>query len=224
MTPDRIAELLSEDINFNNGLSEAAFMSGQAQTLLSKPSVVAWIRKHGIPEYNPEDIKHLGEGGIGHAFRYGDKVMKITTDKDEALLVQRAARIKHENLTTYHGSVQIGTIVDKFGKSRTIYLIILDYVDLDNVPQELKDAADFVGGYLDVEQAQPPYDVNVVDEIMKYNEIDDKKIRQYIVDLFNILNSLYNKGLDYRDVGATNISISNGQIKLFDLGLSKFKV
>jgi hypothetical protein len=224
MTPNEIAKLLSPNIRTQNGLIEAAFRSNVALELLTKPSVTNWIRQNGIPQYNPKNISHLGEGGIGHTFIYGDKVMKVTTDLQEALQVKRAVGLNHPNLATYHGAVQIGVVTDKFGSRRKVYLIILDFVDVKNVPPELKEAADLVGGFLDVTQQKPPYNLEeCVSYIVNYNDVTNHTVQGYLMDLLNILNSLYKDfKLDYRDVGATNVGMVGDTIKLFDLGLSTF--
>jgi hypothetical protein len=223
--PYQIAELLTENVNFNNGiLLEAAFSQKSAQDILSKPSVVTWIQKHVIPKYNPSNLEYLGSGGKSQVFRYDNKALKITTDAQEATQAQKAIGIKHPNLAFHYGSSRIGGLIDNLKNHRIIYLIITEYVNT-NIPQKLKIAANAIGGYLDKNQVFPPYNIKeATDYIVKYNNIEDQQVSEYITELLNILNDFRKTiSLDYRDVGATNTGMLTGKIKLFDLGQSVFR-
>lgn len=78
---------------------------------------------------NPNDIKYLGSGVFGNAYKVGDKVLKITKHKDEAKSVYDLIKnnIKIPGIVNYYS-------VNMFKHKREyLYVIVMDYVQsLDN--------------------------------------------------------------------------------------------
>lgn len=78
---------------------------------------------------NPNDIKYLGSGTFGNAYKVGDKVLKITSHKNEAKSVYNLIKnnIKIPGIVNYYS-------VNMFKhKNEYLYVIVMDYVQsLDN--------------------------------------------------------------------------------------------
>lgn len=207
-------------------LNEATWSTNIAATIFAKPGVQQWLNQFGI---RANGLQSIGEGGHGRAYASGSKVVKITPDKNEASVSKAAiGKCAHPNLVTVYGVLNVGVV-----GTREFFLIVVDLVDDvgNSAPLALRQAADLVGGYFDVFQTEFPFDVDHEHrELVKYNAdeaTDDEdynnEVAQYAYELLQAVNSIFNTcGLVFIDVGATNVGMSNGKIKLFDLGLSTF--
>lgn len=223
--PEFIAELLTEDINVNNGLLLEASWDPDLTEKFLTGSARKWLAKFGIEG----DYELVGEGGSGRVYKFGDKVVKITSNEDDATISHAAInRCKHSNLVNIYGVARVPkTHTDKLGRERTFYLIVMDLVEtrpLEGTPLGI--AADMVGGHFDVSGERPPFiPAAVTKDVIDYQDEEvPEDVRAYIMQLLEIVNDIYKHcGLRYIDVGATNIGFHDGEIVLIDLGLSEFK-
>lgn len=224
-----ICSLITDDILINNGLIfEASWDASLADKLFQIREVRDWLSKFGI---NIEDLEFVGEGGNGRVYRSDDKAVKITPDSNDANTSLIASKkCNHPNLVKTHSIFTIpGSFNDRFNRERTFYIIVQDALDIKDLKgTSLGNAADMVGGYLDVSGESPPFDpIIITKDAIKYQEEDGTKIndkeKKYMLQLFRIVQSIYEHcGLKYVDVGATNIGFIDNKIVLLDLGLSDF--
>lgn len=222
-----IAGFLTEDVHVCNGLVlEASWDPDLAEDLLEE--IRDWLAEFGM---DPDEAQPAGEGGIGRVYRIGDKIVKITPDKDDATTSQAVQeRCDHPNLIKVHGATIIpGTYTDKIGRKRQFYAIVMDAVEVKPLEgTALGDAADMVGGYLDVSDERPDFDPSeIAQAAIEYQEEGEEplseEVKAYIFKLMEIIQSIYEQcGLKYVDVGATNIGFRDGEIVFLDLGLSDF--
>ena len=213
---------------------EASWDKSFGAEILANKQIKNWLAKYGIN--NPEFV---GEGGNGYAYRDGDKIIKITTDSGEAKVSARLINKPiHKNLSRIYDVKEHGLqIVNKFGLNRTLYLIVQDAVDT-NIGSDLGEAADNVGGFIDVYGVEPPYkppfskkkEFKTFDEMfaecLRYEGIEaSSPIAGLMRQLFGIIQSVYEStGLNYVDVSRGNTGLGfDGNIKLFDYGLSEFR-
>lgn len=224
-----ICSIITDDISINNGLMfEASWDTSIADKLFQIREVSNWLSKFGI---KVEDLEFIGEGGVGRVYRSGDKAVKITPDINDATTSLTASKkCNHPNLVKIHGVFTApASFVDRLNRKRKFYIIVQDALDIKNLEgTSLGNAADMVGGYLDVSGESPPFDpVIITKDAIKYQEEDGTKVseeeKKYMLQLFEIIQSIYEQcGLKYTDVGATNIGFIDNRIVLLDLGLSDF--
>lgn len=131
---------------------------------------------------NANDIKYLGSGCYGNAYKVDDKVLKITEHKDEAKSVHDL--IKH--------NIQIPGIIKYYSvnmfkhKKGYLYVIVMDYVQpLDNFLEKK------FGNYNDVQKL-----INFMLDII-WEKWDKLKLYKYFVNLVNKKYDSTNKTVAY---------------------------
>lgn len=206
---------------------EASWDKSFGAEILSSSGVKNWLAQFGIN--NP---KFVGEGGLGYAYRDGNKVVKLTSDKNEAEVATKLInKPAHKNLIRIYGVEQYGKqTTNKLGLKRNIYLIVQDAVNT-KIDHDLAVAADNVGGCLDHYGERPPWTSVEFDEMFKQclnndplSPIDPlSPVAKRMRELLMIVQSVYETtGLNYVDVARGNTGLdAKGNIKLFDYGLSE---
>ena len=204
---------------------EASFPPEIGERILLRRPIQDWMGSVGVSD--PAAIRPLGEGGQGWAFIVGDKVAKVTPNRQEAEISSLAMqKCSNElNVITIYGVTSTPEVIFHSAKQYDMYVIIMDYISTD-IPAELAAAADIVGAYLD-NRGWPPIPGGDIEPIFQeciageyYDNDPDPTTRTnaFVRDILVIVRSIQDCGLLLKDVGATNIGLSDGRIVLFDFG------
>lgn len=242
MQIDRIARLISEDIDENKGLESICRLIYRSilnedqdlpQVLSGRfPALKQKLQDAGI---NPESLKYLASGDKGAAFSAGDVIVKITEDPKEAMASANLAGLDVPGVNKIHSVVKFADEVpyQRPGDEEPIptqyYMIIQDVLNTNLSAQE-KIAADAVGDFLiDTPKLAWPFDIVTAHRLVKNHHYKRTKellsgptIDRTILTLLQAVLGLYMKHrIKFYDVGSRNVGKNkNGNVVLFDLGVS----
>jgi hypothetical protein len=182
-----------------------------------------------IKKYGYGEPKYISGGGFGHAYDIGDeKVLKVTTDKTEAIENLELLDKNPEYIAKPYAVYQVD--------SKTIpvqmYVIILEKLRTDkeyfsrmfkrlNYAMKLifnnKYRNDFADVLIEItNQELNNSDYEMIDKYMKQNPEDSK----FYNGMLNIINEIIKYGIESRDfTSANNLGYkNNGNLAYFDVG------
>jgi hypothetical protein len=182
--------------------------------------------------------KFLGSGTKGSAFRFGDKVLKVTNDESEAVTCSYLKSLgnKHPNIYNVYK-------VGRFKSYRaTIYLIIYEYVE--NPTGEMEDVINVLRPFLNYDFEPDAFDEREVRKsgighyLRKFNskheryEFDEEEIElveaneKYAIQALSAAKYLWDNDIMSRreglwnDWGEDNIGRRGDDLILIDVGYS----
>lgn len=176
-------------------------------------------------EHDPPTAKG---GGVGIAYIIGDKVVKITPDRKEAIIANALVGKTVPNLTKIHAVGELSSVGSRpsTGEAVSLYVIINDLVP-DRIPGKYRIAANAVYNYLDRHNKPIENIEQAADEILstatmlpsKYRT--DPDIRQGIIKVLEATDAVYKAtGILLQDPHGGNVMMRGRSIEFFDLGRS----
>jgi len=159
-----------------------------------------WLSSHGVKS-NPKEFPPHADGGVGRVYFLDDKIVKFTGDQLEAFIAKLSINM--------NAPVEI---IDVY-KIGPIWAILQNLADTQNVPQQIKMAADIVTGIIDdypgmdkFPDATSSKQKMAAEAIKKYGE--KPFLIPYIVKIMEVLNRFYMAtGHLPDDAGPTNIAL-----------------
>jgi len=162
-----------------------------------------------------EDLNFLASGSFGNAYKIGDKVLKITTDKAEAQSVSKLLGKNIKFIVKYY-SVKMYKL-----KNEYVYIILMDYVQTitdfikNNIPYKRHES--YINFITDI--IYIIWDNNLIkksDLIEKLKEKEweiNSKLGYFLIDKFLELS----KDMKFKvDFHIDNIGINKDRLVLFD--------
>lgn len=180
---------------------------GSKRIKISKIELEGICNKIGI---SSNSIKFLSSGSFGNAYSYDDKVMKITIDKNEAIVAHDLISKGNKRMVKYYNVY----------KYNSLYVIImdrvtpiLDYLDkIKNLDKNyIWDLTSFLhNNWGTISQGQYLEDVYEY-----YNKKTIVGIKRFLLDeIWDIYESIHEH---YIDLHPDNIGIKDGRLICFDL-------
>lgn len=179
--------------------------------------LISLLRKHGIPI--PSEVPQYVDGGAGRCYMLDDFVVKMSANRVEANVANMVANKDH--LPT--------PIIDVAYLGDNIYAILQHYVDVKNIPDEIKQAADFLTAVVDdyPEMESFPEDKQEQQKLCVKALLDNGgslHLLPFMISLMDNLIQIYKEtGFKHNDAGPTNIGMRNGQVVIPDLGPNQDK-
>jgi hypothetical protein len=174
----------------------------------------SWLKGHGV-SYKHGILPRYSQGGAGRAYFLDDEehVVKMSANRVEANVADMVKG--REDLPT--------NIIDVLYLGQEVYAILQYFVNV-NLPQEIKDAADYltmiVDDYPDME-GYPQTEAEqrqICTEILQNNG-GDMSLLPHMMMILEVLIRLYNAtGFKHDDAGPTNIAMHQGKLVMPDLG------
>jgi hypothetical protein len=197
----------------------------------------AWVEENGGDMHQ---MKFLGKGQNGRAYKVGNLVLKLTGDVAEAKV---ASLVKHNNLP-----VTVIDIRKVSGWEPETYAILSTFAQQDRVSQNLKDAGIVIRTYLErnvlgkkdsMDRFAQNDDIhNTIDAIRKYSWLKQirtmpyawrpyssarlKELIPYLRLILDVVHKIMGvSGMIWHDMHPDNLgNDSKGHLMLFDLGVS----
>lgn len=183
--------------------------------------------------YNITNYELIGGGAFGLAYDIGNnKIMKITSDKTEAINSKKIVNKKNTHLSDIY---DVKTIKFKYlGDEKKYYIIILEKLKTDNQikymfkrlktffrQNELPYSNEFIE-FLDYIKKYRDY--NTVTEIYNKIYLYDKKLAMFFTDLIGIIRELNSYDIESDDfVNTNNLGFKpNGKLGYFDIGFGNY--
>jgi 8-oxo-dGTP pyrophosphatase MutT (NUDIX family) len=186
------------------------------------------FKLYGINTYNL-----IGGGSFGLAYDIGDnKIMKITTDKTEAVNSKKIINKKNKYLSNIY---DVKTVKFKFlGDEKKYYIIILEKLKTDNQikymfkrlktffrQNELPYSKEFIE-FLDYYKVYK--DNTTASKIYHEIYLYDKKLALFFNDLLGIITELHTYGIESDDfINTDNLGFKpDGKLGYFDIGFGNY--
>lgn len=170
-------------------------------------------------------VKNFGKGTQGYAFDIGNnKILKITSDKGEAIEASRLVGKNTKHIGRFYGSYRLNEPNDK------IYIIVREKLEVD--PERVVDIiADFMGfmdlspaGWSEVSNMIKNGDRPKFNQIVKNaTKIQDAQIKRHVGLMLAVIKELMDNGVRSADFTEDNFGYRNGVLAYYDLGYSAHK-
>lgn len=178
--------------------------------------------------------KFIGEGAFGYAYDIGDKVIKVTTDKSEAVDSINIKGKDNKHIANIYDVFH--TDVKKKSGSESVYVIVLEKLQ---TPEEIEDIYysldEILDNYTD-RQGIPSilvdeyihnryvWDKEVGDEVLNYVLKDHPKERKFLEGLMAIADEAKVNGMSSMDfINPTNLGYKrDGTLAFFDAGFCDY--
>lgn len=202
----------------SNGISESYKIHDDSIVFWKKSSVLQnWLQNHGINFKTGEVPKYI-DGGAGRAYFIDNYVVKFSRNPVEANVAKMTA--SNKSLPT--------PIIDVLSLGNNTYAILSHKVEM-NVPEKIKDAADYVTVICDdyPEMDGFPSDLETqkklsIEVLKKYN--GDMGLLPFMLIILSNLSKLYKAtGFKHDDAGPSNVGVMGGNIVFPDLGPNQTK-
>lgn len=179
-------------------------------------------------------VKFLGHGMFGYAYEMGDMVIKVTTDKSEAIdsldikgkkndHIADIYNVFHTNMKTKSGNNDVYVIVlEKLetpdiihGIYQSLDEILEDYTDRHGIPSIVVDE------YIHNRRL---WDQETGDDVMNYVLKDHPREKKFLEGLLNIADEVGERGIDSMDfINSSNLGYKpNGNLAFFDAGFGDY--
>tara|TARA_R110000824_G_scaffold42491_1_gene125095 strand:+ start:144 stop:806 length:663 start_codon:yes stop_codon:yes gene_type:complete len=180
---------------------------------------LAWAELSGEGEF-------LARGTMGSAYRFGDKILKLTKDATEASASTLMIGKEHPNVATIY---RVGK---REGKAEFPYVIVAEFLEPSDEATFLiaKDMYDAVkGGYglgkkfhdwrgLDALDEMDAQRLNAMVSFSPEELREEMKVR--LDEIASGMTFLKINGVTYTDIKPSNIMLKNGKAAIIDLGRS----
>jgi hypothetical protein len=190
-------------------------------------------------------LQKLGGGSQGVAYQIGDKVVKITDDKTEAVAAAQIAGKQHPNVYEIYKVGRIGDdlyiivygyvnppkdkmeqiakygngIVHGLGRKKFLNFIS-DWTGPSKVINQMRKAVDGYQGYEAYMARLYSYFITGQQDYKLALEATKTANFKYFVDIMDGLKFLYDNGVWFVDVSSHNVMERNGRAVLIDVGYS----
>jgi len=167
-----------------------------------------------------------GSGEWGHAYKSGNKVIKITSDSSEANNSEKIKGKKNKNIADIYDVLKVENLPNN---EDGVYVIILELLDTNPnlVKEKINNLSDFFSSEIGVSFDEVfVYEVGssswsetyeIIEEaFIEKNEIDLKNFFHSILDINNELKSNNIDSMDF--LNYLNLGYKNGNLAFFDLG------
>ena len=145
-----------------------------------------------------EEIKYINSGSWGMAFKIGDKVIKLTSNREEVSVTKKLVGKKIPNVVNYYQILYI----EEYG----IWAILMDLVNM--LSKKEKFLIDIFQFCLDLEE--------VMDEIRPTRITKSEALSMWI-EYQDLVESLEKSGIPTADMHPDNIGRFHGKLVHFDI-------
>ena len=173
-----------------------------------------WLTSHGI-HAQPGHLPEYAQGGVGRVYFVDPQhAVKFSANRVEANVAQM---VKGNSKTPT-------AIIDVTYLGDGIYAILQPYVNMKNIPGEIKQAADYLMAFVDEhpEMQDFPADPTQRERLCRQTLVDNGgnlSLLPHMVALMGLLSDLYQAtGFRHDDAGPTNVGIHGNRIVFPDLG------
>jgi len=170
-------------------------------------------------------VANLGKGTQGYAFDIGgNKILKITSDRGEAIEASRLVGKNTKHIGRFYGSYRLNEPNDK------IYIILREKLDVD--PERVIDIiADFMGfmdlspaGWSQIADMIKKSDRPAFNEIVKKSAtIQNPQLKRNVGLMLAVIKELMDHGVRSADFTEENFGFRKGVLAYYDLGYSAHK-
>src|SRR5690554_3587005 len=180
-------------------------------------------------ELNVNILKYLKSGEYGDAYNIGNnKVLKLTTDKSEALESQKIKGKINKHLADIYNVYEVNYTIA--GDNKKIYVILLEFLDVDkdrftdyikNINEYFRDKTDTI--ILDIIDDyhfnRNVYNNEYKEHVQEFLKLGNEESR-FLEDFLNIIDELKTNNMNTADyVNMGNLGYKkNGKLGYFDLG------
>lgn len=178
---------------------------------------------------NVDNLKYLKSGEYGDAYNIGnDKILKLTTDRSEALESQKIKGKFNKHLADIYNVYEVNYTIA--GVNKKIYAILLEYLDVDkdkftnyikNINEYFREKTDTI--ILDIIDDyhfnRNVYNNEYKEHVEEFLELNNEESR-FLEDFLNIIDELKKNNMNTADyVNMGNLGYKkNGKLGYFDFG------
>lgn len=172
-----------------------------------------WLEQ--LEEHGTTSAPKPWEGAVGRAYPIGDKVIKFTTDRNEAGLAAAIAGVDSPHLAMVYGVIRVAD------KPKDLYAIVQQKLNT-GVSKIFRMAGSAVYDFLDRFNApiEDPWRITrlIVQDFLKSN---DRRVASAIYQIISAVKDVYDRlGVMYLDPHGANLAFKGRNIAFFDLGRS----
>jgi|GEM_PF-6780155 len=172
-----------------------------------------FLSKNGV-KYQMGIVPPYSDGGAGRAYFLGKYVVKFSDNRVEANVAQMVK-----------GNTSLPTVViDVEYIDKGLYAILQPFVEMNNIPQEIKKASDYLTAVVDSHPDMQgfPSDKETQEKLCKQaleKNGGDPSLLPSMMVLIDLLSKMYQStGFHHDDASPTNIGMHQGRIVIPDLG------
>lgn len=173
----------------------------------------AFLQRHGI-QTEPGHIPPFAQGGVGRVYFVGPYAVKFSANRVEANVAQMV-----------RGRTDLPTaVIDVEYLGNNLYVILQPYVDMDNVPEEIRKAADYLTAVIDAHPEMQGFPTNrAAQERLCRQALEDNggdpSLLPHMVTLMGLMGGLYQAtGFHHNDAGPSNVGMYQNRVVVPDLG------